>query len=249
MDNSEQRSAQNQQNGQQGDQQSRNGQRQDTRSAQASQSLKQALERMEQGRRDGMAGSFDDLAERARRMTEEQRQQESELLSAYTRPANGAQGPGSGGVNGNRPNGLSWERAEAMAEKKRSLQSEVESLQRDMQASAQNHKEDAPQAASNVASAAENLAESNLSAALARSAMELERGRGIQAAGRERLDHRKRWKRFRTILSRAAQVASNESQQKRSGKDEATPDDLLAELSELRRAYAAGAGRTAEIGG
>jgi hypothetical protein len=38
-------------------------------------------------------------------------------------------------------------------------------------------------------------------------------------------------------LSRAAQIASNEAQKRKNGKQEATPEELLAELSELRRAW------------
>jgi hypothetical protein len=216
--------------GSNGQQQSRSA---GTRSAQASRDLKAALEKMEQGRRDGTAGSFDDLAERARRMVEEQRRQESQMLSAYSRAADDS------GQNGqNRARGLSWERAEAMAGQKRALQQELESLQRDMQASARAHKEDAPQAAANVGTASENLAESGLNAGLSRSAMELERGRGIQAAGRERLIT-EAMEALQNDLSHAAQIASTETQQQRQGKDEATPEELLAELSELRRAWQA----------
>ncbi len=217
-----------------------NGQQQSqsagTRSAQASRDLKAALEKMEQGRRDGTAGSFDDLAERARRMTEEQRKQESEMLSAYSQPADSGQNGNS--ANGqNRTRGLSWERAEALAAQKRALQQELESLQRDMQASARAHKEDAPQAAANVGTASENLAESGLNAGLSRSAMELERGRGIQAAGRERLIT-EAMESLENDLRGAAQIAANETQQKRKGgKEQATPEELLAELSELRRAW------------
>ena len=212
------------------------GDKGDTRSAQASKDLKSALEKMEQGRRDGMAGSFDDLAQRAHQMLEEQRRGENEMLSAYSRPADSGQGVPNGTTNPNRPKGLSWERAEALAEQKRSLQNQIETLQRDMQASAQAHKEDAPQAANNVSSASEALAESNVGQALSRSAMELERGRGLQAAGREQLIT-EAIEQLENNLSRAAQVASNESQQRREGKDQASAEDLLAELSQLRRAW------------
>jgi hypothetical protein len=216
------------------------GAQSNSRSAQASRDLKAALEKMEQGRRDGTAGSFDDLAERARRMLEEQRRGESEMLSAYTRPPEAGQnGNSPAGPNGqNRQRGLSWEQAEAMAERKRALQAELESLQRDMQASARAHREDAPQAADNVATASEHLAESNLGSALARSAMELERGRGLQAAGREPLIT-EAMEALESDLRGAAQVAATEAQQRRKGKDEASPEELLAELAELRRAWQA----------
>jgi hypothetical protein len=215
------------------------------RSAQlASRDLKKALEKLEQGRREGMAGSFDDLASRARQMLEEQRRGESELLNAFTQPGSGSQNPSGANQPGSAPSsgagpgrrGLSWERAEALAEQKRSLQSQLEELQRDMQSSAQQHREDAPGASQRVGSAAKDVAESNLSAGLARSALELERGRGLQAATRERL-LTEALENLDNDLDEAARIASNEARQRRSEKNEASPEELLAELSELRRAW------------
>jgi hypothetical protein len=229
-------------------QQSREQQLANARAAQqASRDLKQALERLERGRRDGMAGEFDDLAARAQQLTEEQRRQQEELLSAFSQ-RDGAGSPQSGAGPG-RSRGLSWERAEELANRKRSLQSELESLQRDMQAAARGHREDAPDAASRVGNAAKDLAESNLSAGLTRSAMELERGRAVQAAAREQLIT-EAMENLHDDLSQAARIAANEARQQRSDKNEATPEELLAELSDLRRAWQlAQAGRNGQRGG
>jgi hypothetical protein len=201
---------------------------------QASRNLREALERLEQGRREGMAGEFGDLAARAESLTEEQRRQQEELLNAYSQ--RDAAGNSPSGAGPGRPRGLSWERAEALAGQKRSLQSELESLQRDMQGAAQQHREDAPNAASRVGNASKDLAESNLSAGLSRSAMELERGRGIQAAAREQLIT-EALENLENDLGEAARMAANEARRQRSQKNEATPEELLAELSELRRAW------------
>lgn len=208
------------------------------RSAQAaSRDLKQALERLEQGRRDGMAGEFDKLAERARQLAEQQKRSEEELLSAFSRtPSPGGDPSQSGPIGANRMRGLSWERAEALAEQKRALQSELEALRRDMQASAQKHRETAPGASERVGNAANELAESNVSAGLARSALELERGRALQAAARERLITES-LEMLQSELDQAARVAAVEARQQRSEKREASPEELLAELSELRRAW------------
>jgi len=216
-------------NGSSGGQQSSGG---NNRSAeQASRDLRAALEKMEQGRRDGVAGSFDDLARRAQALLDQQRRTEEELRTAYRRP----DGPGSG-TPAERQRGLSWERAEALAEQKRALQSELDSLQRDMQASAQHHNEQAPKAAGNVGEAATSLAESGLSAGLARSAMELERGRGLQAAGRDPLIT-EAMEALQEQLNQAAGTAATEARQRRTAQNEATADDLLSELSALRRAW------------
>jgi hypothetical protein len=105
-----------------------------------------------------------------------------------------------------------------------------------MQTSAQQHREDAPDASKRVGSAANDLAESNLSAGLARSALELERGRGLQAATRERL-LTEAMENLQNDLDQAAQVAATEARERRSDKNDASPEELLAELSELRRAW------------
>jgi len=123
-----------------------------------------------------------------------------------------------------------------MAEQKRSLAQELESLQRDMQAAARAHKDDAPNAAGNVGTAAQNVAESGLNSALQRSAMEIERGRGLQAAAREPLIT-EAMEALENDLAKAAQIASNEAQKRKNGKQEASPEELLAELSDLRRAW------------
>ncbi len=67
--------------------------------------------------------------------------------------------------------------------------------------------------------------------------MEIERGRGMQAAAREPLIT-EAMEALENDLSRAAQIASNEAQKKTNGKQEASPEELLAELSDLRRAWA-----------
>ena len=223
---------------QQGQQQGRNGQQPNDpqaaqRSAQASRNLKAALDKMEQGRSEGMAGSFDDLAQRAQQMVQEQREQQQEMLSAYSSREGQQNGAG---ANAQGRRGLSWEQAEKMAEQKRSLAQQMESLQRDMQAAARAHKEDAPQASGNVGQAAQNVADSGLNAALQRSAMEIERGRGLQAAAREPLIT-EAMEALQNDLNKAAQIASNEAEKRKGGKEEATPEELLAELSDLRRAW------------
>ena len=108
------------------------GGQQGERSAQeASRDLRQALQKIEKGRRDGMSNSFDDLARRAQSLVDEQKRGEDELHEALTR----AQAPGANGER--RFGGLDWERAEALAESKRNLQAELQSLERDMRASSQ----------------------------------------------------------------------------------------------------------------
>ena len=169
-------------------------------------------------------------------MVENQREQQQEMLNAYASRDGATPGQQGGANNQNRRAGLSWEQAERMAEQKRSLAQELENLQREMQAAARSHKEDAPQAAGNVGTAAQNVADSGLNSALQRSAMEIERGRGLQAAAREPLIT-EAMEALENDLAKAAQIASNEAQKRKNGKQEASPEELLAELSDLRRAW------------
>jgi hypothetical protein len=235
----------NMQGASQGSSSSGNGQSGQQGSAQeASRNLRQALQQIEKARRDGMSSSFEDLAQRAQAMVDEQRRTEDELHQALT---NGAQNPAQGpGPNGERRfAGLDWERAEQLAEAKRGLQQEVQALERDMRASAQRHREDAPRGAEQLSEAATNLGESNLSAGLARSALELERGRAVQAAARDGLIT-EALENLKNDLGEAARVASAEGNRPGREGNEASPEELLAELAELRRAWAEAQARAAE---
>ena len=198
---------------------------------QASRDLQRALEKIEQGQREGLAGNFRDLADRARSVLEEQRKGESELHQALS-ASNFSSGQG---FNSRRLRGLDWERAEALAQQKRELQAQLQALERDMRTSAQKHKNEAPEASRQLSTAATNLAESNVSAGLARSALELERGRVLEAAAREPLITEV-LEALQRDLDDAARVASAEAKNPRRD-EEASPEELLAELSELRRAW------------
>src|SRR5690606_35869918 len=204
------------------------GERSARSAEQASRSLRQALEQIEQGRREGMAGEFESLAQRAQQLIEEQQRRKSELHSALRRCGTN---PGA-----RRFGPLDWEQAEAFAQRKRELQSQVQALERDMRSSAQKHREAAPRASDRVGQAANELGESNVAAGLARSAIELERGRGLSAAARDALITEV-LEALKNDLSQAAQVAAAEGGERGKGTEQASPEELLAELAELRRAW------------
>jgi hypothetical protein len=86
-----------------------------------------------------------------------------------------------------------------------------------------------------VGEAAKELEDSNTTARLARSAQELERGRGLQAATREGLITES-LQQLQQKLEQAASVAATESGGTKGQEKRAEPGDLLAELGELRRA-------------
>jgi hypothetical protein len=229
----------NMQGASQGSSSSGNGQSGQRSAQEASRNLRQALQQIEKARRDGMSNSFEDLAQRAQAMVDEQRRTEDELHEALTN----SKAPGASGER--RFAGLDWERAEQLAEAKRGLQQEVQALERDMRGSAQRHREDAPKGAERLSEAATNLGESNLSAGLARSALELERGRAVQAAARDGLIT-EALENLKNDLGEAARVASAEGNRPGRQGAEASPEELLAELADLRRAWAEAQARAAE---
>jgi hypothetical protein len=198
----------------------------------ASEQLNRAREQLERGRQQASGERFDDLARTARELGERQRSSEEELRAALggPRPPASLANPRS-----QQGNGLGFEQGERLANTKREIQAELEDLQRQMQAARTQGREQAPNASQQVGEAARELEESGTTARLARSALELERGRGVQAATREGLITES-LEQLQASLDQAAAVAATESRGSRNQDQTAEPGDLLAELGELRRA-------------
>ncbi len=114
------------------------------------------------------------------------------------------------------------------------MQTGLETLQRQMQAARTQGRERAPNASQQVGEAAQELEDSNTTARLARSAQDIERGRGVQAASREALITES-LQQLQQKLEQAASVAATESGGRGGQEKRAEPGDLLAELGELRR--------------
>ncbi|HXC57840.1 MAG TPA: hypothetical protein VN645_00905 [Steroidobacteraceae bacterium] len=197
----------------------------------ATEQLNRATEQLERGRRQATGDKFNDLARSARDLGEKQRQSEEELRAALTpqAPASIAK-PGA-----QQRSGLSYDQAEKLAQAKRDIQAGLEDLQRQMRAARQQSGESAPRASERVGKAAQELQESDTGSRLARSALEIERGRGVQAAAREGLISES-LQQLQQGLEEAASLAGNEQGERRNGARKANPDDLLAELGDLRRA-------------
>ena len=199
----------------------------------ASEQLNRAREQLERGRQQAAGEQFDDLARSARDLGAKQRTSEEELRAALggprpppsiANPRANQQGPG-----------LGYEQAERLANTKRDIQAGLETLQRQMQAARTQGRERAPNASQQVGEAAKELEDSSTTARLARSAQEIERGRGLQAATREGLITESLHQ-LQQKLEQAASVAATESGGRNNQEKRAEPGDLLAELGELRRA-------------
>ncbi|MFO7275771.1 MAG: DUF4175 family protein [Pseudomonadota bacterium] len=207
-----------------------------SRSAQeASERLRRAAEQMERGRREGLANQYNELAARAQRLLEQQRESESELQSALAQA--GLSDSQGNRLSRSRLRALDWDRMQALAERKRALQNELQALERDMRNFAQRNRERTPQAAEQIGNAAAELGERNVSGGLARSALELERGRVLEPAARDPLIT-EALESLELQLGQAARVAATETERSERGAAQADPEELLAELAELRRAWA-----------
>ncbi|MEP7312749.1 MAG: hypothetical protein ABI859_09200, partial [Pseudomonadota bacterium] len=194
----------------------------------ASRDLRDAIERLEQGQRQGVSDRFENLAAQARELLNEQRRSEEDLQTALrkvTPPQLAREGARTG---------MDYATADKLAERKRELQAQLEALQSKMQAARQQNKVRAPDASKRVAEAGAELQESETAARLARSAMELERGRAAQAATRDGIITES-LESLQQGLDEAARVAAREAKAGEKG-EPAQADELLAELGELRRA-------------
>lgn len=210
--------------------QARNGNSQENANR-ASEQLKRASEQLERGQRQAVGDRFNELARSARELSEKQKQSEQDLRAALS-----PQAPPSIARPGQQQrNGLSYEQAERLAQQKRDIQSGLEELQRQMRATRQQAGARAPRASERVAQATKDLEESDTGSRLARSASEIERGRGVQAASRDGLIN-EGLEQLQQGLDEAASVAAGENGERRTAQRDANPGDLLSELSDLRRA-------------
>ena len=184
----------------------------------AEQQLNQALERLDRGRQQAAGERYSSLARDADAVLREQQRSEEALREA---------------MKGNRS--LRFDDANRLAERKRALQSQLEALQGQMQASRQKGKAQTPRAAAKVDEALRQLEEQSTLARIARSAQEIDRGRGESALAREPLIG-EALQGLQQQLAEAGQMAAAEAGEGSQGAGSAKPDELLAELGQLRRA-------------
>ena len=184
----------------------------------AEQQLNQALDRLDRGRQQAAGERYSSLARDADAVLREQQRSEEALREA---------------MKGNRS--LRYDDANRLAERKRALQSQLEALQGQMQAARQKGKAQTPRAAAKVEEALRQLEEQSTLARIARSAQEIDRGRGESALAREPLIG-DALQGLQQQLAEAGQLAATEAGEGSQGAGSAKPDELLAELGQLRRA-------------
>jgi hypothetical protein len=197
--------------------------------ARASEQLNRAREQLERGQQQADQQQFANLAESARDLAERQRQSERDLRAAIgNRAPNGIANPQTA------DRGMSFEQMEKLSSAKRDLQNDLESLRGQIDRARRQAQQQAPRASQKLAEASKDLEDSGITGSLSRSARDIERGRGVEAATREGFIG-EALQRLQQQLGEAASTASNESGRGSQKGREADAGDLLAELGELRR--------------
>jgi hypothetical protein len=196
--------------------------------ARASEQLNRAREQLERGQQRDASERFENLARTARELSDKQRESEQALRDSVAPPL--PIGIARPGVT---RNALDAEKAQLLAETKRDIRADLERLEQQMRDTQQNTKR-TPRANQRIGQAARDLNESGTARRLERSAFDIERGRGVQAASREGLISDS-IEQLKQSLEEAASTATTESNEQGERKRAAGAEDLLAEVGELRR--------------
>jgi hypothetical protein len=191
----------------------------------ASKHLRQALKQIDKPDSSHLDETLERFADRSGQMLEDQRRIESELYKAMS------QGNESTFRSSGR-GGLSQREVKDLVESKQRMASDLSELQGDMRGAVHENRTKTPKTTQRLSEIVRDIEGSDVMYRLNRSAAEIYYGRAREAAPREGLIT-DALESLQHDLREAATQASSERTQKR---DSATPDDLLAEVAELRRA-------------
>ncbi|MFL6577699.1 MAG: hypothetical protein ACJ8MR_13855 [Povalibacter sp.] len=202
------------------------------RSAQdAGRDLRQALQGIQRPREDTLAQQAEQMADRARGLSQDQQRVESELYQSLGAAMNSARDRGQ----------LPSRQAQKLVEAKQRMADELSRVQQDMRAAINDHRSRSPEATRRLAQALSELEDANLAARLNRSAAEIRYGRAREAAPREGLIA-DALKALEENLRATARVAAGEKQPK---SDEGGAEQLLSQLAELRKSLQQNQGASA----
>ena len=190
----------------------------------AGKNLRQALRQIDKPDSSRLDETLDRFAARTGQMLDEQHRIEKGLHEALAK--NGESGTRSA------RGGLSPSTVKDLVESKQGMAADLSALQDDMRNAVHEHRTNTPKSTQRLSEIVRDIEGSDVMYRLNRSAAEIYYGRAREAAPREglitdaleTLEH---------DLRQAATQASSERTQKR---DSATPDDLLTQVAELRRA-------------
>lgn len=195
-----------------------------TRAArEAAEKLNRALKQMDRPREGGtLDRELERFADRAQGLAETQREVESQLNQAL------AESQGAGRRRGN----IDPRAAAEIAAQKQQMANELEALQREMREAVHKHRSEAPEGARRLGEIVNELESSGITFRINRSAAEVLYGRARDAAPREGLIG-EGLEMLEQELREAAVFAANDQKRQRS---QASPEELLAQIGELRRA-------------
>ncbi|HEX6997389.1 MAG TPA: hypothetical protein VF322_04540 [Gammaproteobacteria bacterium] len=194
---------------------------------QARRQLQAALEQMTAERQAAAGEAFSDLADRARRLYEEQRQAAADLREAIRQATEELNSRGA--FRG----GLDRARAEELADRRYRMQQELEALEQDIQRVANDFRSQTPGASERLNEALTDLQQSQAIARLGFGAEGLERGLGQQVAATDAVTTS-----ALRDLQRGTEEALEQATTEAVAGQQPEPDpnaELVAELQSLRR--------------
>jgi len=188
---------------------------------QAGRNLRQAVKQMDLPTEKGLGEAVAQLADRAQKLTEEQRDIESGMREALNEATETNRRRGS----------LDPKRARALYEAKQKMMRDLARVQGDMRDAAHENRNDAPAATKRLVESLSELENSSAMARIGRSADEILYGRARDAAAREGLIEEA----LDTLEKGLRESATLAAQGRDKAREEATPEQMLARIAELRR--------------
>lgn len=193
----------------------------------AGRNLRQALQQMDRHEPSRLDEVLDQFADRTERMADEQRRIESDLYSALSEAGEAA--------SAQRMNGraaIDQRRAQQLVRAKQQMSTDLTALQSDMRSAVHEHRKQAPKSAQRLGEILHDMEGSEVMYRLSRSAAEIYYGRAREAAPREGLITEA----LDTLEMDLREAATQAGREKQGTPEGVTPDALLAEVAELRRA-------------
>lgn len=191
----------------------------------ASRNLRQALRQIDRPETSTLDRTLDQFAARTQQLRSDQRKIENDLHDAIAEASRSSQRMSSRGA-------IDQRRAQQLAQSKQQMADQLTALQRDMRNAVHEHRAQAPDTTRRLSEIVRDVEDSDVMYRLNRSAAEIYYGRAREAAPREGLISDS----LETLEQELREAAALAAREKRSIPNQAAPQELLAEVAELRRA-------------
>ncbi len=201
--------------------------------SEASRSLNQALQQLDQREPSQLDARIEQFADRAQDLVREQRRLEAELHRAIDQAHTRMAEPGASSYRV--PGAIDADEAGQLVESKQGMSEALSALQGEMRHAINDNRQRTPQATQRLGEIVREVENSEVMYRLNRSAAEIYYGRAREAAAREGLIAES----LVALERELRQAALLAAQEKREASSDATPDAVLAQIAELRRALQA----------